>query len=314
MQLKEALRQGIELLEKGGVPSPRIAAEVLLLHAARCDRAHLYAHPERALTEVEWIHYGRYLNERLQGKPTQYITGHQEFWGMDFLVNPAVLIPRPETELVVEAALALARRRFSAPFGSPAETASSAGTARTALRIADVGTGSGCIAVALAKELPHAHLYALDQSAEALSTARANAARLGVAERITFLQSDLLTVYSGELSSLQIVVSNPPYVAERDRAAVMREVREFEPAAAVFAGESGMEVYSRLIPQAYRVLCEEGHLVLELGYDAQEKVAELLSAGGWEEMQWRPDLAGLVRVVTARRGTQPDRSSAGGPQ
>lgn len=311
MQLKAALEQGIELLEKGGVPSPRLAAEVLLMHAVHCDRAHLYAHPERELTEVEWIHYGRYLNERLQGKPTQYLTGHQEFWGMDFLVNPAVLIPRPETELVVEATLALARRHFRASaFAEGTELAE-----KTELHIADVGTGSGCIAVALARELPHARLYALDQSADALDTARANAARLGVAERITFLQSDLLEVRSGEtLPPLEIIVSNPPYISERDRATVMREVREFEPAAAVFAGESGVEVYARLIPQAQRALCEGGHLVLELGYDAQEKVGALLAADGWEEIQWRPDLAGLVRVVTARRRPGPGVNRTGDPR
>src|SRR3989304_2128399 len=174
MRLKEALEQGVELLEKGGVPSPRITAEVLLLHAARCARAHLYAHPERELTEVEWIHFGRYLNERLEGKPTQYITGHQEFWGLDFLVNPSVLIPRPETELVVEAAIQLARQLPS-----------------DSLTISDVGTGSGCIAIALAAELPQALIFALDQSAAALDTARANAQRLGVEQRITFLRSDL---------------------------------------------------------------------------------------------------------------------------
>src|SRR5262249_30626698 len=132
MQLQQALAQGVELLEKARVPSPRITAEVLLMHAARCDRAHLRAHAGRELTDTEWVHYGRYLKERLEGKPTQYITGHQEFWGMDFLVNPSVLIPRPETELVVETALDLLRRNFQKDH---------------ACRIADVGAGSGCIAV-----------------------------------------------------------------------------------------------------------------------------------------------------------------------
>ncbi|OFV99041.1 MAG: protein-(glutamine-N5) methyltransferase, release factor-specific [Acidobacteria bacterium RIFCSPLOWO2_02_FULL_61_28] len=294
MRLKEALEQGVDLLEQGGVPSPRITAEVLLMHAARCDRAHLYAHPERELAEVEWIHYGRYLHERLQGKPTQYITGHQEFWGLDFLVNPSVLIPRPETELLVEATLTLARLQF--PSG-------------TELNIADVGTGSGCIAVALAKELPPARIYALDQSLEALETARRNAARLGVGQRISFLLSNLLEVGSGEvLPSLQMVVSNPPYVSERDRAGLMREVRDFEPAQALFAGESGSDVYARLIPQASRALCPGGYIALELGYDAQEKVGSLLSAEKWEDIEWQRDLAGIVRVVTARR--RPTASAA----
>ena len=303
MKLREALEQGVALLEKGGVPSPRLTAEVLLMHAARCDRAHLYAHPERELAEVEWIHYGRYLHERLQGKPTQYITGHQEFWGMDFVVNPSVLIPRPETEQVVEAALALARRNF--PGG-------------TTLNIADVGTGSGCIAGALASELPHAWIYALDNSPAALETARENAVRLGVEPRITFLQSDLLEVRSGEaFPPMDMVVSNPPYVSEQDRQRLMREVREFEPPQALFAGDSGGSAYARLIPPAGRALREGGYLVLELGYDSEAQVARLLSSdlsanlgpdlwpNLWEDIDWRRDLAGIVRVVTARRRSRP---------
>ena len=289
MQMKSALEQGIELLEKAGVPSPRMTAEVLLMHAARCNRAYLYAHPERELSEVEWIHYGRYLNERLEGKPTQYITGHQEFWGLDFLVNPSVLIPRPDTELVVGASLEMARQHFP-------EVAE--------CNIADVGTGSGCIAVALAKELPQAKIFALDRSSAALETARDNAKRLGVEQRIEFLLSDLLSPSSGEkLPPLQMVVSNPPYVAERDRQNVIPEVRNFEPGGAVFAGESGGEVYIRLIPQAAQALSPGGYLVLELGYDAQGRVEGLLSPGVWEEVRWWPDLAGIVRVVTARRSS-----------
>ena len=291
MQLKTALGQAIALLEKGGVPSPRLTAEVLLMHAARCDRAHLYAHGERELTEVEWIHYGRYLRERLDGKPTQYITGHQEFWGLDFLVNPSVLIPRPETELVVETAVALAREQFPV---------------NAELKIADIGTGSGCIAAALAKELSQARIYALDQSPGALDTARKNAVRLGVATQIVFAQSDLLELCAGEpLPPLQMVVSNPPYVAERDRETLSPEVRDHEPPQALFAGATGSDVYARLIPQAARALLPGGFLVLELGYDAQEHVAALLSspeAGKqWENVEWRRDLAGLVRVVSARR-------------
>ena len=291
MLLKTALSQAIALLEKGGVPSPRLTAEVLLMHAAHCDRAHLYAHGERELTEVEWIHYGRYLRERLDGKPTQYITGHQEFWGLDFLVNPSVLIPRPETELVVETAVALAREHFSSG---------------NELNVADVGTGSGCIAAALAKELPQARIYALDQSPGALDTARKNAVRLGVATQIVFAQSDLLELCAGEpLPPLQMVVSNPPYVAERDRETLSPEVRDHEPPQALFAGATGSDVYARLIPQAARALLPGGFLVLELGYDAQEHVAALLSspeAGKqWENVEWRRDLAGIVRVASARR-------------
>jgi len=287
VRLGEALKQGAELLANGNVPSPRITAEVLLMHAARCDRAHLYAHSDRELTDSEWVHYGRSLKDRLEGKPTQYITGHQEFWGLDFLVNPAVLIPRPETELVVEAAVETVRRHF--PPGS-------------SVTIADVGTGSGCIAIALATELPQAHLIALDHSPEALQAARENARRLGVEARIRFERSDLLHLSSGEpLPPLRLVVSNPPYVSTKDAENVMPEVRRYEPPAAVFAGESGLEAYTRLIPQAAGLLESGGWLVLELGYDVEEGVRQLLAGGEWDEIEWRRDLAGIVRVVMARR-------------
>ena len=287
MTLQEALRQGADLLAGGGVPSPRLNAEVLLMHAARCDRAHLYSHSERELTDSEWVHYGRYLKERLEGKPSQYITGHQEFWGLDFLVNPSVLIPRPETELVVEAALEIIREKLPTGAGCT---------------IADVGTGSGCIAIALATELPQARVIALDQSPEALETAQFNAARLSVESRITFLQSDLLKPCSGEpLPPLQIVVSNPPYVSTQDTANVMPEVSSYEPPGAVFAGHSGMEAYARLIPQAAEALPAGGALVLELGYDVEEGVRKLLGAGPWNAVEWRRDLAGITRVVSARR-------------
>lgn len=316
MRLQDALKQGAKLLEKARIPSPRMTAEVLLMHAAHCDRAHLHAHPERQLTDSAWVHYGRYLNERLQGKPTQYITGHQEFWGLDFLVNPSVLIPRPETELVVEAALALARQHFPEPADFSERTDSAEKTERTERTekaegtIADVGAGSGCIAVALATELPQARILALDQSPQALETARANAQRLGVETRITFLHSDLLELCSGEpLPALQMVVSNPPYVSERDRQNVMPEVRKFEPPAAVFAGQSGLEVYARLIPQAAQALRAGGYLVLELGYDVQEGVRNLLAPNVWDRIEWWSDLAGIPRVVTAHRISGPPGES-----
>jgi release factor glutamine methyltransferase len=265
------------------------------------------------LTDSQRVHFGWYLSERMRGKPTQYITGHQEFWALDFLVNPSVLIPRPETELLVETALAVARHSSlqdsddsdnSALSVSAANAAPAAATAlheEAVIRIADVGTGSGCIAIALATELPRARFVALDSSPKALQTAEINARRLGVASRIQFLQSDLLVPSSGEaLREFDIIVSNPPYVATADPH-VMREVREFEPSSAVFAGPSGLEIYSRLIPQAARALRPGGHLILELGYDAQDGVRELLQTAQWEQVRWLPDLAGGIRAVVARR-------------
>jgi release factor glutamine methyltransferase len=287
MKLQEALKQGEDLLKAGAVPSPRLNAEVLLMHAAQCDRTCLYAHGERELTAAEWARYSRSLKERREDKPTQYITGHQEFWGLDFLVNPSVLIPRPETEVVVEVALDILRAPYPAGRGCT---------------IADVGTGSGCIAIALATELPEARVIALEKSPEALETARVNAARLGVESRITFHLSDLLKRSTGErLPQLQIIVSNPPYVSTNDAGNVMPEVSKYEPTAAVFAGESGLETYARLIPQAAEALSPGGSLVLELGYDVKKRVRTLLEGGDWEEIGWRHDLAGITRVASARR-------------
>ena len=289
------LKQGIEQLEKAGVGSPRLNAELLLMHAAGCDRTALLAHPERELTAGQSATYEAWLHERAAGKPAQYITGHQEFWGLEFLVNPSVLIPRPETELLVETALEFAR---------------AAGNSGKEINIADVGTGSGCIAVALAKELPEARIYALDNSQEALATARRNAERnlnsgnIGGnnGARINFLHSDLLKPVSGEvLPTFDLIVSNPPYVSERDFPYVMVEVRKYEPPSAVFAGESGVEVYERLIPQAVQALRKDGLMILELGYDVRERVRSLLLPEHWTDIDWRKDLAGIIRAVIARR-------------
>ena len=284
MRIDDSLKLGIEQLEKAGVGSPRLNAEVLLMHAAGLDRTALMTHPERELTPGQSAAYEAWLMERAAGKPAQYITGHQEFWGLEFLVNPSVLIPRPETELLVESALEFAK-------SGPAN-----------LAIADVGTGSGCIAVALAKELPEAPIYALDNSPDALATARRNAERNGVGARIHFLHSDLLKPASGEaLPTFDLIVSNPPYVSERDFPYVMVEVRKYEPPSAVFAGESGIEVYERLIPQAVAAVRPGGRIILELGYDVRERVRSLLLPAHWKDADWRKDLAGHIRAVIATR-------------
>ncbi|MGH9602019.1 MAG: peptide chain release factor N(5)-glutamine methyltransferase [Terriglobales bacterium] len=282
MRLRQALNSGIEKLESAHVGSPRMNAEVLLMFVLACDRAYLYAHPEREVTAAELARYDEALAERARGRPSQYITGHQEFWGLDLIVSPAVLIPRPETEHVVETVLELVRD--AAPSAQ--------------LRIVDVGTGSGCIALALAKELPRAEVHALDISAAALEIARANAARLELGGRIAFQQSDLLTALPPE-AQLDFVVSNPPYVGEAEPEKVQREVREFEPRVAVFAGEKGLEVYQRLIPQAKERLKPGGWLVMEIGYSIEEAVRALLD--GWSEVRVTHDLQGIPRVVAARK-------------
>jgi release factor glutamine methyltransferase len=232
----------------------------------------LFAHSERELEEVEWIHYGRYLHERMQGKPTQYITGRQEFYGREFRVTPAVFIPRPETEGVVQTAVALS------------------GGARRTL---DVGTGSGALAVTLALET-RAQVFAVDLSAQALAVAAENARCLHAP--VAFMRGDLLSAVANK--SMDLIVSNPPYVPRTDKVGLQREVRDWEPELALYGGESGLEVYARLADDAARVLRPGGWLVMELGFQSRDGVAAMLH--DWKEVRIEPDLAGIPRVIAAR--------------
>jgi release factor glutamine methyltransferase len=270
LTLHTALRQGTKLLEDAGVPVSRLTAEVLLAHAVKREKTYLYTHPEEPLSEVAWIHYGRYLNERLRGKPTQYITGRQEFYGREFLVNSDVLIPRPETEHVVECVLELPRGR-----------------------IVDVGCGSGAIAITLSLETG-APVVAADISLAALKVASRNHERLRADVR--FAACDILSAFTP--GSFEIIVSNPPYVPLADAPGMQREVRDFEPDVALFAGLSGLEVYSRIIEEARPMLVRGGWLVMELGFRAEPGVRAMLA--GWREVHVEPDLAGIPRVIIAR--------------
>lgn len=273
MTVGTALLQGSRLLQDAKVAVPRLTAEVLLGHAMRVERAWLFAHPERELSEIEWLHYGRYLHQRLQGQPTQYITHKQEFYGREFRVTPDVLIPRPETEHVVEVALKVAR---------------------AARRLLDVGTGSGALAVTLQRETG-AEAWATDISPAALAVAAANAGKLDAP--VALVACDLMSAIAG--GSMDLVVSNPPYVPAAQREGLQREVRDWEPSVALFAGESGFEIYDRIVQDAPRVLRPGGWLILELGFTSLDHVAGLLS--GWRDVQVEPDLAGIPRVIAARR-------------
>jgi release factor glutamine methyltransferase len=251
-----------------------------------CDRAYLYAHPERELTADEMSRYDDCVARRATGVPAQYITGHQEFWGLDLSVSSAVLIPRPETEHVVEAVLqranaAIAKNRRAQP----------------PIQIIDVGTGSGAIALALAKELLAAEIHATDISLEALEVARTNAARLELASRIEFHQADLL--HGLPPSSFDFVVSNPPYVGESEEDSVQLEVRKFEPHNAVFSGPTGLEVIERLIPQAHDTLKPEGWLIFEISGSIADRVRTLLN--GWDAVEIKNDLQGIARVALAKK-------------
>lgn len=264
MDIRTALAQGTELLS-----GSRLTAEVLLAHATGRDRSWFYAHPEYELREVEWLHYGRYLHERIGGKPLQYITKKQEFFGRDFCVSPDVLIPRPETELLIEAVLK------ARPSGG---------------RAVDVGAGSGAIAATLALEWQQS-ILATDLSVPALAIAQENARRLSAP--VTLLQCDLLSAVAD--ASLDIVVSNPPYVPETDRPTLQHEVRDWEPGLALFAGPDGLDVYRRLIPEARRVLRPGGLLALEFGFGQSEAIRALAST--FTNLTILPDLAGIPRVL-----------------
>lgn len=297
MQLKASLAEAITRLTTAQVPSPRLNAELLLMFVLNCDRAYLFAHPERELTDVERNQYQAALAERARGVPAQYITGHQEFWGMDLIVTPAVLIPRPETEHLIEAVQKLVGQTLLSANSHPASgVASAVGTPKFPLRIADVGTGSGAIALALAKEFPQAEIHATDTSASALEVARANAARLQLANRIHFHQADLL---AGLDPPFDFIVSNPPYVGESEEDQVQLEVRKFEPRSAVFAGPAGTEIIARLIPQARVALRPGGWLLMEISGSIAAKTKFLLA--GWDEVRILPDLQSIPRVAQARK-------------
>lgn len=261
------------MLTEGSISAPRLTAEVLLSYALQQDRAYLYAHSDEELTELAWIHYGRYLHERLNGKPTQYIVKRQEFYGRDFLVTPDVLIPRPETEHLIEAALKRIR---------PNDT------------VLDVGCGAGPIGITLALET-QTRVYASDISLAALAIAAENARVLNAP--VQFVQADLAAPFAER--SIDLLVSNPPYIARKEEHGLQREVREYEPHVALFAGQTGLEMYQRLIPEARRILRGGGYLILELGYQSVDAVEAML-AREWSEVEVASDLAGFPRALSAR--------------
>jgi release factor glutamine methyltransferase len=268
------------------------------MHALGRDRAWLYAHPDDVVPEENACHFLALVGRRAAGEPTQHLTGKQEFWGLEFEVTPDVLIPRPETEHVIEVALdRLALREVRA--GRPQKLNGDG------LCIADIGTGSGCIAVALAKELPAATVYATDISSSALDVARRNAVRHGVADRIQFIACSLLdglaSAGTQDAAPLHLIVSNPPYVGRCEKQTLPREVREHEPEIALYAGEDGLELYPALIAQAAERLKSQGVLVLELGHSSLDSVRALLETPAWSGIGSTNDLAGIPRVIAAER-------------
>lgn len=296
--LRAALGWAREYLQRCGVESAVLDAEVLLAHVTGLDRAGLYRESERALTSREAKAYRRLVARRGQKEPVAYLTGKKEFMGLEFAVSPAVLIPRPETELLVEKACALAReflsRRREAAGSGPEPVPP------PELLIADVGTGSGAIAVSLAVFLPGARIYATDCSPAALEVAEKNARRHGVAERISFLPGDLLTpLFALDLTGrLDLIVANLPYVPTAELPGLMPDVRCYEPLSALDGGPDGLWPYRRLLPQARRLLSGSGRLLMEIGAGQGERIGRLLTEDNWS-YKIMPDLAGCARVVLA---------------
>jgi release factor glutamine methyltransferase len=316
MDVRTALKKGLAQLRRAHVPSYTLAAELLLLHVLGRNRTWLYAHSEEAITTSDQQGFFTLIERRIAGEPTQHLTGKQEFWGLEFEVTSDVLIPRPETEHVIEVALdRLAARELRA--GRPNKNDG------TGLHIADIGTGSGCIAIALVKELPAAQFMATDISPNALVVAGRNAVRHGVDNRIQFVEANWLDRsgvpdVSGESLSARVVgsapasggentppfdviVSNPPYISRREAGTLAREVRDHEPATALFGGEEGYELYAGLITQAASHLKPGGILVLELGYNSLAAVQPLLDSPTWKNVGITNDLAGIARVIAAER-------------
>ncbi len=321
MDVRTAFKKGIAQLREADVPSFTLAAELLLLHVLGRNRTWLYAHPEEIVSDAELQRFFELIARRAAGEPTQHLTGKQEFWGLEFEVTPDVLIPRPETEHVIEVALdRLALRELRA--GRPQKSAGEG------LQIADIGTGSGCIAIALAKELPAANFYATDISPAALAVAQRNAQRHGVSDRINFREANLFAPVGAQQAAPQLgalpnsappsalhqsritshqsplfdlIASNPPYIGRRESPTLPREVRDHEPHSALFGGEEGYELYSDLITQSAMHLKPGGILVLELGHSSLPAVQPLLETPHWTNVGVTNDLAGISRVLAAER-------------
>ena len=278
--MREALTRATDQLAANPLLSPTALADaaMLLMHQLGVERATLRAHPERLLDREQLRAYQGLVERRLRFEPMQYIVGEQEFFGLALKVTPAVLIPRPETELLVEAVLA--RLETAGP-----------------VRVVDVGTGSGAIAIALAHAKPEMLMTAVDLSREALAVAAENVARHGLGARVRLVESDLLGGVSGE--DFDVIVSNPPYIPSGDVVTMHPQVPAFEPHTALFAGEDGLEVYRRLIPQAWGRLRGGGVLAMEIGFGQEEALRGLL--GGWSGVEVLKDLQGIARVVVGSR-------------
>src|SRR2546422_5089706 len=280
--IAEAILQGAHALRKAGVPEARREAGSLLAYVLGRDRTFILSHADDPISEEQLKMFCGTLDWRAAGKPLQYITGHQEFFGLDFEVTHDVLIPRPETELLVEKALELA-------------------STEAALVICDVGTGSGCIAITLLHELPHARGMAIDVSLEAIEVAKRNASTHSVSERLEFVVSDCFAGLNKRSPVFDLVVSNPPYVSAHDLEGLQREVRDYEPHLALQAGADGLTIIRRLLVDAGAYLKSGGHFLFEIGLNQHQAVEQLVDPGLWKLLDIYSDLQGIPRTVALEK-------------
>ncbi len=284
LSIARAISEGATALGTAGVADARREADSLLAHTIGRDRSYIITHKDDPLTNEQVEAYFVFVARRAGGEPLQYITGHQEFFKLDFEIMPDVLIPRPETELLVEIALAILKD-IPEPL------------------IADIGTGSGCIAISLLHELTRARALATDISPAALEVARRNAQRHGVLDRMMLVQSDCFSNLDAQ-QTFSLILSNPPYIADRDLETLQREVRKHEPQAALKGGEDGLSVIRRLLLEASRFLRSGGTLVFEIGFGQSEAVKQLIEPHAWNLIEIRQDLQGIPRaVILERKGT-----------
>lgn len=285
MTVREALRTGTEMLKSANIEAPAVDAGVILCHILKCSNVYLYAHDDKVLSEVEARNFLKSIENRMEGMPVAYIIGHREFMSLDFKVTPFVLIPRPETEILVETVISYARQM---------QAGNSNGYRH--INILDIGTGSGCIAISLAYYLGDCRVTAVDISDKALEIAMDNACANGVKNKIIFIKSDCFSNID-ESGLFHVIVSNPPYISVQDMDCLQEEVKKYEPVSALNGGIDGLDFYRRIISDAPQYLHSNGMLAFEVGYNQAEKVSHLMEEH-FNSIRKIRDLSGIYRVVT----------------
>jgi len=299
--IKETLSWAEEYLQSHGVPNCKTEAEYLLSHLLNCKRSGLYLKHDKSVAIDEFQRFMGWLNKRIAREPSQYIIGEQEFWGLEFKVTRDVLIPRPETEILVEEAVKTVRSQESEVRSQNTKIHYSELRTPDSKLILDLCTGSGCIAVSLAKEIPDCHIYAVDVSEKALYVARENAERHSVVDKITFIQGNLFAPLRGLSLKVDLIVSNPPYVSRDMMKDLQPEIRDYEPEIAVYAGDDGLDFYRRIISESPAYLTQGGHLILEIGYGQAEEIKKLIEqSNAFADISITKDFAGIDRVIKAQ--------------